>query len=276
MKHLFSVYAIACISLIWACEPYTDSISTGGVVKEEALDITVTATTPGGNEIVMVNHTPGVGSYWNYIVGRAAQDSVKAILPFLGKQAILFTGICDGGTVKTTRYVDITQIDHPADPTWTLFAGTGISGKRWIWDRTVEAVYGDGGWQATYGPDWVPVTADNTDEPNGYFIMDLNGGPNFTKYDAQGHVKQKGTFTFDMTDMMPQTDNGSEWSVGVLTLENATVMSGHLMWDEAPVYKFRILKITEDQLVLCAAKDGAAGWDDATFWFFRSQGEDRP
>lgn len=263
--------SLAALATLVACNPITDETPLGGVANEKDLNINVYSTTSGGNQITMVNHTKGVGSYWDYIIGRAASDSVTVSLPFLGQQTIRFVGLCDGGTVETARTVNITTIDHPTDVTWSYFAGTGTAGKRWTWNRDVDACYGDGGWQAEWTPDWDPVAADNTDDPNGSMVFDLNGGPNVTIYDANGKSIAKGTFTFDMTDKLPQCDNGTDWGIGSLTLTGCTVLSGHLFGDTAPVYKYRILTINDHEMVLCAAPDGAAGWDAGTFWLFKSE-----
>lgn len=270
MRKILLLSLLALATLV-ACDPITDETPLGGVVSEKDLNIKVYNTTSGGNQITMVNHTKGVGSYWDYIIGRAANDSLTVALPFLGKQTIRFVGLCDGGTVETTRTVDITTIDHPTDVTWSYFAGTGTVGKRWTWNRDVDACYGDGGWQAEWVPDWDPVAADDTDDPGGSMVFDLNGGPNVTIYDAEGKATAKGTFTFDMGDKLPQCDDGTDWGIGTLTITGCTVLSGHLFGDTAPVYKYRILTINDHEMVLCAAPDGAAGWDSGTFWLFKSE-----
>ena len=214
MRKILLLSLLALATLV-ACDPITDETPLGGVVSEKDLNINVYNTTSGGNQITMVNHTKGVGSYWDYIIGRAASDSLTVALPFLGKQTIRFVGLCDGGTVETTRTVDITTIDHPTDVTWSYFAGTGTAGKRWTWNRDVDACYGDGGWQAEWVPDWDPVAADDTDDPGGSMVFDLNGGPNVTIYDAGGKATAKGTFTFDM--------NGSlVWVIVAHTSASAT------------------------------------------------------
>lgn len=58
---------ILSILLLGACDPVVDNKEMGGVLSESELKLDVHATTEGGNEIVMTNNTPGVGSYWNHI-----------------------------------------------------------------------------------------------------------------------------------------------------------------------------------------------------------------
>ena len=267
------IIATCIVGLFCACNPITDETSLGGVTKESDLKLKVYATSSGGNQIVMVNKTKGVGSYWDYIVGKSSRDSVTASLPFLGQQDIKFTGLCDGGTVSTTRTVNITRIDHPVDSTWALFAGETATGKKWVWDDTVDGCYGDGGWEAEFVPDWDPVPISQTEDPGGYMVFDLNGGPNFTCYDSTGKIIRKGTFSFDMTNKINNTDDGSQWSTGELTLSGATVLNGHLYGDTAPVYRFCILSLTDNKMTLCAAPANAVGWDSGTFWLFKCKNE---
>ena len=60
---------ILSICLLVACDPVVDNKEMGGVISESELQLDVHATTEGGNEIVMTNNTPGVGSYWDHITG---------------------------------------------------------------------------------------------------------------------------------------------------------------------------------------------------------------
>lgn len=256
-----------------ACNPITDETSLGGIVNEKNLNLNVYATSSGGNQIVMVNKTKGVGSFWDYIVGKSSNDSVTASLPFLGQQSIKFTGLCDGGTVSTSRTINITKIDHPVDTTWALFAGKTSTGKTWIWDDAADACYGDGEWEAGFVPDWDPVNISQTEDPSGYMVFDLNGEPNFSRYDNTGKLIEKGTFSFDMTSKINNTDDGSQWSIGKLTLSNATVLNGHLYGNTTPIYSFSILSLTDSNMVLCAAPVNAAGGDSGTFWLFKCKNE---
>lgn len=267
-KSLFYILLPAAL-LLTACNPVVDDIPMGGVLAESQLNIDVHATTDGGNQIVLSNNTPGVGSYWDYIVGRSAAQRDTVTLPFLGEQSITFTGLCDGGTVTTTRKINITHIDHPVAPEWNYFAGSGTDGKTWTWDPDADAPYGEGGYLAEYAPDWTKVTIDQTSDPGSYMTFDLNGGPNFTHYNSKGEVVEKGTFAFDMSQTKANADDSTPWAIGTLTLNGATVLNGHIVGDTAAVYKFDILTLNDDHLVLSAAPEGTAAWDSATFWLFK-------
>ena len=255
--------------LLFSCEPVVDDKPLGGVVDESKLNLEVHATTEGGNQIVMINNTKGVGSYWDYVIGRSAADRDTVLLPFLGEQTITFTGLCDGGTVTTTRKVNVTHIDHAVAPEWELFAGNGAQGKKWTWDNSVAAVYGTGGYLTEFIPDWTSVALNDVEDKDGYMVFDLNGAPNFTRYAADGTVVEKGTFAFNMSSTKNNPDDGSQWSIGTLTLTGATVLSGHIYGMTAHQQKFDILTLDDNHLVLCAAPEGTAAWDNGTFWIFK-------
>lgn len=256
---------------ITSCTPVCDDISAGDVVDENQLQIDVHATTDGGNQIVMINNTKGVGTYWDYVIGRSVAQNDTILLPFLGEQTITFTGLCDGGAVTTTRKVNVTKIDHAVAKEWALFAGTGTSGKTWAWDNTADAVYGTGGWMAEFVPDWTPIAIADTEDPGGYMTFDLNGGPNFTRYKSDGTVAEKGSFAFDMSDTTNNPDDNSIWSIGTLTLTGATVLNGHCYDSQEAQHTYKILTLTDDTLVLCAAPDGTEAWENGTFWLFKTK-----
>ena len=62
MKRYIFLVLCTCSALLFSCEPVMDDKQLGNVVDESELKLDVRATTPGGNQIVMVNNTLGVGS----------------------------------------------------------------------------------------------------------------------------------------------------------------------------------------------------------------------
>lgn len=256
------------------CNPITDDKPLGRILSEDELILDVHNTTEGGNEITMTNNTPGVGSYWDYITGVAAEKSVTVTLPFMGEQTITFTGFCDGGTVTTTRKVFIDKIDHPIIQEWILFAGNELSGKSWVWNLEDYngIVYGTGGWLTEFAPSWDVCDPENLEDKDCELVFDLNGGPNLTKKDENGNIIEKGTFTFDMSTIKQNPDNGSQWSIGQLTIKGVSVLSGHAYYDSSNIITtFEILELTENTMVLCWNPTDAEAWSDATFWCFRKK-----
>lgn len=265
---LLSLFALV------ACDPVIDDKDMGSIISEDELVLDVHSTTEGGNEISMSNKTPGVGSYWNYVVGTSTKQNETVVLPFVGDQTITFTGFCDGGRVETKRTVHITQIDHDIPEEWINFAGRGMEGKHWTWDFDSNdgVAYGTGGWLTEKYPSWDVKTEEETPEHDCELIFDLNGGPNLTKVDANGNVLEKGTFSFDMSVQKFNPDDGSLWSIGQLKLLDVSVLSGHGFWDESNIIStFEILELTENTMILCWNPADADPWTDGTFWCFKSK-----
>lgn len=92
-NYLFHIRLLICVFFI-ACEPITDRMEMGLVVAESDLRIEVYTTTEGGNQVVMSNETPQVGSFWDYIVSTSVRQRDTVLLPFLGEHKITFTGLC--------------------------------------------------------------------------------------------------------------------------------------------------------------------------------------
>lgn len=263
-----------------ACSPVEDDKSIGGILSEDKLEIVVESTSPGSNEILLENNTPGVGSYWDYVIDKSVKQRDIVRLPFMGEMTITFTGLCAGGTVTTTRTVNVTQIDKPAEEEWTLLAGSGSDGKTWVWDAADNAtvVYGTAGYGNDYGPSWSTFTlgqqvvAGKIVEGNEEMVFDLNGGANFKKQTSGGTVLESGSFKFDMSKKKVR-DDGAVWSIGQMEFGDATILCGSSCWNTTPVYVFDIISLSEDKMVLAWAADGSAfqEWNEATFWCFKKK-----
>lgn len=274
MKHLFR-YIIAAAVTVTACEPIVKDIPMGGVVAQEDLILSVTNEN-GGNKIRMENKTPGVGSLWDWGIGKSTYSVCETILPYTGEVTINFTGICDGGTVSTTCTVNIDKITEKIPEEWYLFANGSSEGKEWTWNDESDWCYGTGsyGWETS--PDWDSWAVGDTPDVgeismDDYIKFDLDGGANFTSY-VDG-VETKGTFVFDMTA-------GTEgYSIGTLTLYDASVLlpvDGYEGEGAGILSKFDIIELTDDTMVLAAALDGQIFQDEnwnsyATYWNFKKK-----
>ena len=270
MMRNFFIFAIA--SLVFAvcsCDPVIDDQSMGSILPPDKLDIEVANVTEGSNAIILKNNTPRTGSYWDFGIGTSTRQCDTIVMPYLGDITIKFIGLCDGGQVAATRTAHITKIDHPVQKEWTLFAGNGIAGKAWTWnvEGTDGNVYGTAGWLTQDAPAWDVKPLDELEDRNCSIVFDLNGGANVSKIDANGKVLEKGTFSFDMNATKNNPDNGQQWSIGQLTLSGVTMLSGHAFYDPSnKVSTFEILKLSDNELVLCYNTPDAEAWTDATFW----------
>lgn len=266
------------ILTITACDPVVDNKSIGGVLSEDQLNLVVQSTSEGSNEILLENKTKGIGSYRDYIIGKSTKPQEIVRLPFVGELTITFTGLCDGGTVTTTRKVNVTKIDKEVEKEWTLFAGTDVNGKVWVWDAddNETVVYGTAGYGNDYAPGWSTFTLGQevvegkVVDPKEEMIFDLNTGANFRKVTSDGKELEKGTFKFDMSKQKFRA-KGEIWSIGQLELFDATILCGSSCWNTTPVYVFDIIELTEDKMVLAWAAEGSEFevWNEATFWCFK-------
>lgn len=274
MKKTF-IFAIVLAGLtLCGCEPVIDDQAMGDVLTAEQLDIDVTNITEGSNAIVLKNNTPRTGAYWDTGIGVSTRQCDTIVMPYVGDIEIKFTGICDGGQVTTSRNVHITRIDHPIQKEWTLFAGSGTEGKTWTWDidGTGGVVYGTAGWLTQDAPAWDVKPLDQLEDRDCSLVFDLNGGANVSKVDANGKVIEKGTFSFDMSATKKNPDNGAQWSIGQLKLNGVSMLSGHAFYDASNVVTtFEILKLSDNELVLCYNLQDADAWTDATFWMLRKK-----
>jgi len=277
MKKQLSYWLISLSILIVSCDPITDKQSLGSVISPDELQLEVYTTTDGGNQVIMSNTTPQVGSYWDYVINISTRQRDTVIFPFLGEQTISFTGICNGGTVTTTRKVNINKIDHEVAKEWAYFAGTGAEGKTWVWnyDETSEIIWGNGGYLNDIAPAWWGLSADDmnrdfADEFVQTMTFDLNGGANFTRKEADGSVVQKGTFNFDLSKSKPNVENTGTWSLGRLQLVNATVIHGISPNEgNAPVHNYDIVKLTDEEMVLAYPEPGVGAYGGCWYWKFK-------
>ncbi|WP_243462648.1 hypothetical protein [Bacteroides stercorirosoris] len=133
-------------------------------------------------------------------------------------------------------------------------------------------MYGTGGWLTEFEPSWDVTPVEELEDLDCELMFDLNGGPNLSKIDADGNVLEKGTFSFDMSVVKTNPDNGEQWSLGQLKLTGVSVLSGHAFYDESnTITTFEILELTDDTMVLCWNPSDAEAWTDATFWCFRKK-----
>lgn len=256
-----------------SCEPIEKRDDLKSVLSESELQLDVYGTTEGGNQIVLSNTTPQVGSYWDYIIDISTRQRDTVLIPFLGKQTIKFSGFCTGGVVSTTRTVNITTIDHPIDKEWTDIAGTDIVGKTWVWDYDEESdvIWGQGEYLFDREPTWWEVSAEEAAEsmfPEEFtqeMTFDLNGKANFIKKTAEGDIVEQGTFKFDMSKKRT-TESGEVWSIGQLIFTGATVLYGYDGDTEELVYVFDILELTDTHMLL--AYSNTEEWY-SYFWKFK-------
>jgi hypothetical protein len=270
----------------------------GSLLTTSQIHIDVHGITTGSNKIVMINNTPNVGGMWDDGINTSTRQNDTIIWPFLGNATIYFYATTSGGFVKDSSIVNVTKMDYPIAPQWEYLAGSGTSGKTWVWATDVTPYdgmcYGDGAYLSDFYPSWDGygqsfLEAAGVDKDQ--MIFDLNGGPNFTLitgnngldvYDDNNAGLPAGTyhgkFSFDMSKTLSDADYSSQlWAIGQLSLTGATVSEGiDPDNNSALVYTYDILMLTDDEMILATPTPGAGPYDGAWYWIFKRQGYSFP
>ena len=267
------------------------------VVTPDQIDIEVFTDQPGSNMVILKNNTPGVIPSWHTSMGDSKRQCDTIIAPCLGEFTVEFTGWAGGGPTETvTRSVKIEKMTYPTDEWYSIFAGTSVEGKKWVWDpnpgRGSWGPYGSGGYG--YSPD-VPnwgcyAIGEHIVYSDEYLVFDLNGGANVTYYKHDG-TTEKGSFAFkkgisgpggnlaNFSSGTPSFRNGEStglpW-VGTLTIKGCSIPAGQLEWGAGPAREeFEIAVLSPDEMILVQNMYDAAwatDWGGSTHWCFVRDG----
>lgn len=295
MKHIWYSLAIFML-LIASCTPIDEKSSLGPLLTASDIHLDVHNITSGSNKIVMINNTPNVGGMWYYGINTSIQQKDTIMLPFLGNTTIYFYATTAGGIVKDSVIVNVTKIDYPTAPQWEYLAGSGTSGKTWVWATDVlppskypnfpsGQCFGPGGYLASEfeAPNWSTHGLSDLTKwgvANDQMIFDLNGGANYTLVTGNTSVgglpagTYHGTFSFDMSKTLVGDNPPNLWSIGQLTLTGATVSKGfNADNNNALIYTYDILMLNDDEMILASPDpEAASAWDTAWFWIFKRKG----
>jgi hypothetical protein len=275
--------------LISSCVPIENRETAGPKLASSAISIDVHQTTTGGNQIAMINNTPGVAGMWDYLIAQSTRKADTILLPFLGSSTITFYATTAGGVVKVQKTVIITTIDHPTDTMWTHLAGTGA--KTWVWATDIPGgvVYGNGGWKGCNAPCWWTCKAADLSGwgcLNDKMTFDLNQGANYTLVtgnigtDGLAAGTYKGSYSFDMTKKT-KNDDGSIYAVGTVTVgqpfSRGFQPNEGSAGNRPNIYTYNFLKINADMMYLEVPETATTGaWGTAWFWMFKQQGYTYP
>jgi hypothetical protein len=276
------IYALFILAVsIVACDPIEERDSIGGAIAADQLDIAATpikVNGKNGNMIILENHSP-VMSAW--VCGSATSNSAydTVMVVSTGSVPVTFTGLNPNGT-KITKTLSITvdTLSTLPEQYKYLFGDPtqGVTSKKYVWDETAGAVWGNGGYLGNTSPGWWTndKASMNSNDPDygsdGYMIFDLNG-LKLTKSSADGSKTVTGKVALDLS-YKKLDGNGAVWSSAKLKTTNVTVLCGRQPNNgNAPVYDYHILKLNDSKLVLAFPEGGddAGAWSTAWFWMFR-------
>lgn len=271
------IYSMLAASMMMvACDPAEDRDVLSGAITADDLNITaVPQVVDGKNSNYIDLNSDGVGSLTSWFYGNGTTTSTKTTVQVVldGQRQIVFTGLNHDGTYITkTLTVQVDTLIGVA-PEWGILCGTGE--KNWVWDNTLSAVWGNGGYKGNTSPGWWTVALADVDgqaagEGAGAKMTFSVDGSSLTKTKSDG-TTTKGSFAFDMA-AITKDDAGAIWAKGKLTTKNITMLCGKSPNESnAPVYLYDILKLDDQKMVLSYPEPGAGSWGTAWFWMFKAE-----
>jgi len=274
-KRLIYIWFIAATALV-ACDPAEDRDIMSGAVTADDLAISATPQViEGKNSNYIDLNSDGIEALtsWDYGSGITTKTKTTVQVVLKGTNEIIFTGLNHDGTfiTKTISIQVDTLINVPEE--WGLLCGSGE--KKWVWDETANAVWGNGGYKGNTSPGWWTNNKASMDDndpdygANGYMTFAVKGSK-LTKSNESGTTTMVGSFSFDMS-LKTMDDGGNVWAKGKLNTKNVTVLAGKMPnHGNAPVYEYDILNLTNDKLSLAWPEPGSGSWGTAWFWMFRA------
>ena len=280
-----SAIAIAALALFASCEPICEQYDLGESITAEQLKAasSVTVVKEDGVNINYIKCNSTAKALTSWFNGVEVKPSAYAEFKmlFLGELTATVTAFNpDGTTVSVDFPVNIEKYSdkYPVEPQWGILFGKGE--KVWGWN-TVDTDKANGksyfwGGYTPAGPD-VDAAADGAGWWWGWApeeINDPDGGNSVMTFNIAGSkiIKDSGTGTvkFDMTPT-------SESNIGTITTTGAGILYPYIEDDDCAGQKgaktetFEILRLNDDEMVLCAAAAGTDAWGRSTYWRFRAK-----
>jgi len=262
MKNLkYFIITITSIFFLYSCTPENDDLKLENTINESDVILSVSSSTPGGNEITLKMETPGVTGYWDYNIGKAVSNEVTFIYPIFGTSTFTYIGTLGGDFFSKTVEYTVQQIDHPVPPEWALLAGDTSAGKNWIFDGSP----GDGNlWWYMCPPSdptkWQEVwwnaggTGGGPNDVNGKMHFDLNGNANYIYYADPNATGVQASFSLDVANQ-------------TIKINDANILGAQDPRGN-PDGIYHIISLTQDKLILYTdTNPGGTGW----VWVFKKE-----
>ena len=184
---LFSILSLVTI-VFFACTP--EQYELNAPLNKSALKFSVTKDATNPNMFILKSQTPNAQAYWVTPVGTSVKLTDTIVIPFPGKDTIMYSVETPGGIVTAEPYAfEVTTIDadYVSGQMWTDLTGGINKSKTWVLDLDANGVskyftspfyYGGTGWE------WDPAFADigwaGVSKGNyGTMTFDLIGNANF-------------------------------------------------------------------------------------------------
>lgn len=283
----FILGAFAMGSMLVSCDPmHQSSPSEDVLTSADQIDATVTpilnASGQNSNKVVCKYNGKGMAKFSSVTTLVSNNDTLQLFA--LGDQVVTCTVQGqDGATFSKDYTINVQSMDYPVDAWWTTL--TNGSSKTWVWDDTsADGVWGNGGYAGNTSPGWwkvsladiegqatgkAPTTSSAGDGSNASFTLTLAGAK------AEKSDGTSGSFAFDkkVQDASSGATDETGWAIGHLTFTGVFPPMGILVnVGNQVVYNYRILKLTNDKLVLSVPEyESNSAWGSAWFWMFKAK-----
>jgi hypothetical protein len=280
MKNILYAFCLIALALT-ACDPIEKRDSIGGAITASELDVSATPIVvngKNGNMVILENKSPVLSS-WDCggSTSLKAYDTVMVVST--GTVSVTYTGLNPDGTKISKAFtIEIDTLSTLPDEYKYLFGdpSAGESSKKFVWDETQSAVWGNGGYLGSTAPGWwtnTKATMDTNDPDygaDGYMLFTL-AGMKLKKSNASGTNSVTGTASLDLTTVIYDS-NSAVWASCKLNTSNVTVLCGRQPNNnDEPIYDYDVLELNSTKLVLAWPEggDAASAWSTAWFWMFR-------
>lgn len=281
-----SAIAIAALALLASCEPICEQYDLGESITAEQLKAASSVTVVKENGVnvnrIKCNSTAKALTCWTNGVEVVPAASAEFTMLVLGEQTATVTAFNPDGTTVTAEFpINIEQFsdNYPVAPQWGILFGSGE--KKWGWNSDPTkggdaCCYWWGGYQPGASCDdiadgmggnkwwgWSPAEINDPDGGDAIMTFQL-GGTKIIKESGNGTVK------FDMNPT-------NAFNLGTLSTTGAGILYPHIEDDDcagqkgAKTESFEILRLNDEEIVLCAAAAGTGSWGRSTYWRFKAK-----
>ena len=259
---IISYFSIVLVLLFTACDPIVDEETLVNTTDVAGVELIITQSTPGGNELTVSMVTPGITGYWEYALGKELTNEFTVVYPIPGTSTFTFVGTLGAEFFEKSVDVQVDVLDHPLDQDWyDLVSEDTEAGKTWVYAATPgngmfwfmsppDAI--DSAWSA-----WWNAGDCCCPDPYGKIKFDLNGGANYTYYADADAAGVEGSFSLNVTNQ-------------TLQVIDQPLMGGDVAGGAGnPAGIYQIVSLTEDELVLYLANSEVygTGWT----WVFKPE-----
>ncbi|WP_461633939.1 hypothetical protein [Labilibaculum euxinus] len=282
------IYILTIVILAFsACDPIENRHSLEPAKAASELEKTVNVSVDG-NIVTCSTTNKDLIVYWeasNGWTGSHYENQFDA--PLKGDYSLKATFLGGDKRVEVTKTFSVAADDPEffSHPYWKLLAQNGdVRQKTWVWaddnDYAGGAVWGNGGWIGSSKAEWWTVTMDWFAENKGASAMDrltfsMEGQLNFeTEMSGIGQPGNgTGSWIMEIGGENVIKNGDAVWSEGSIKLTGHSIPCG-ITGDDKIQYRFWIVKLTEDELILSVPEGGANAdaWSGAWFYHYKREG----